>query len=438
MIADKLAKYANELRYADLPDKVVHEVKRRFLDSLGCAVGARAAKPVIIAKTIASRVRIPALWAFYYGTMIRYLDYNDSYITKDPPHPSDNLGAVWAVAEAAKASGRDAILGAALAYELQCRLNDAASLRAGGWDHVIYGLVSSGLAAGKLMKLSQPLLMQTVNLALAGNFSSRQVRESTELSMWKACAFANVARNAIFAAMLAKEGMSGPNEIFEGKYGLMKQITGLFTLDIKRFGKRKSHFKILDCWIKKWPAEIHSQSAIQAALELRSKIKLSEIDRIVIETHEAGHTIIGSGKEKWNPQTKETADHSLPYIVAAAFVDGKINANTFSLSRIRDQRLLLFMKKISVRESPALTKLYPGGAANKIIVRLKSGKMLEKRVDYQKGHPKNPMSDRELEEKFDAVTKPHLSPQQQKQIISWVWNLEKQKNLIQLTNILRR
>lgn len=436
MIADKLAEYSYNLKYDDLSEAVVHEVKRRFIDALGCAIGAKNSPPVNIIKKFAASNLIP-LKAFLYGTMIRYLDYNDSYITKDLPHPSDNIGAVLAVSESLKSNGKEAILSTALAYELQCRLSDIASLREHGWDHVNYGLISSGLATGKLLKLSIEKLVQTINLSATTYISSRQVREGTELSMWKGCAFANAARNAIFSALLAKEGMTGPNEVFEGKYGIMNQLTGKFELNTDEFGKRKSHFRILDCWIKKWPAEIHSQSAIQAAIELRKNIKISDISKIEIETHEAGYKIIGSGEEKWNPKTRETADHSLPYIVGVALMDGTIQPDSFSAKKLNDKKLLSFIKKISVQENKELSNLYPRYAANLIRITLNSGKIIEKRVDYHRGHPQDPMTDEEVEEKFRMNSKYFISKSNQNKILNFIWNLDKQKNIIPLVKVIK-
>ncbi|MBI1972442.1 MmgE/PrpD family protein [Candidatus Woesearchaeota archaeon] len=437
MIADDLAIYAARLTYADLSDDVVHQVKRHFIDAVGCALAAKDAAPVQIVRQ-AARINIPPLRAFLYGTMIRYFDYNDSYLAKEPAHPSDNIGAVLGVAEATKAHGKNVILATALAYELQCRLCDAASLRAHGWDHVIYGLVSSGLAAGKLMGLSAAQLTQVINLTVPTYLSTRQVREGTELSMWKACAFANVARNALFAAHLAKLGMTGPNDVFEGTYGLIRQTQqDSWSLDTTLFGKKKSHFKILDCWIKKWPAEVHSQSAIQATLELRPQVSVTDIDRILVETHEAGYTIIGRGKEKWQPNTRETADHSIPYVVGAALMDGTIDRHTFTPRRFRDKRLLALVKKISVSENQHLTDLYPKVAANIVRVYLTSGETVEKRVDHHRGHPRNRMSDAEIEEKFKTLTKPILSSVKQHRLLQFLWTLDKQKTILPLMQVLK-
>ena len=424
MIADQLATYAYNLKYSDLSSKTIHNVKRHFLDALGCAIAARNAPPVKIIKALKEHSL-----AFQYGTQIRYLDYDDWYAGKaqEPAHPNDNFGGTLAVAEAVKASGKEFILASTLGYEIQCRLCDSGNLRKKGWDHVIYGAVSAPLAVGTLMKLKKEQLAQAVNLTLHTNISSRQVREAAELSMWKACAFSHVVKNAIFSVELAKKGMEGPNEVFEGKWGIIHQLTSGFRLS-KNFGKRKRPFAIDRCWMKKWPAEIHSQSAIQAALEIREKISVKDIKKIEIESHEAGYNIIGKGKEKWKPSTRETADHSLPYIVTAALLDGKIDESTFSEKKFRGKKYLSLLQKVTVKENKQLTKHYPGAAANLVRVILKDGKKVEKKVLYPRGHEKNKMTDAEVEEKFLRLTKKYLTKSQQNKVITAVWHLEKVKN----------
>src|SRR5438552_2497346 len=241
-LAQRFADYAVALRFADLPAAVVHETKRRFIDSFATAVGAMNAEAYAIAKRCALRVSAlqpasllgggssSAEWAtFVNGLLIRYLDYNDTYLSLEPAHPSDNLAAVLAVAEMAGAGGKDMIAAAVLAYEVQCRLCDAASLRKHGWDHVTYGAISSAVAACKLLKLDAVKTTHAIGLAGVANTALRQTR-SGELSMWKGCAFANAARNGVFAALLAAEGLTGPAPIFEGEVGIMKLLTGPFEL----------------------------------------------------------------------------------------------------------------------------------------------------------------------------------------------------------------
>src|SRR3990170_1741482 len=284
-IAHMLAEYAGKLKYTDLPEDVVHEVKRRVIDSIGCAIGALNSEPAKIARKIAGLTKgsssvigtnlktSPDLAAFANGVAIRYLDYNDTYLAKEPAHPSDNISACLAVAEDENKSGKDLITAIVLAYEIQCRLCDAASLRQRGWDHVTYGAFSSALAAAKLMGLSVEKMVHALGLAGVANVALRQTRTG-ELSMWKGCAFANTARNAVFAAILAREGMTGPAPIFEGEKGFMKLVSGQFAL--QKFGSDKIPFKILETYIKHFPVEYHAQSAVEAALDLRRKLQKKE------------------------------------------------------------------------------------------------------------------------------------------------------------------
>jgi 2-methylcitrate dehydratase len=428
MIADDLAEYAHNLKYSDLSKDTIHAVKRHFIDAWACAIAAKDSPPVKIIEQI-ENVTLP-MKAFLYGTAVRYLDYDDWYGAKtgENSHPNDNFGATWAVSEAINASGKDFILASALAYEIQCQLCDAASLQKKGWDHVIYGAASATLAAGKLLGLSKEELAQAVNIALHTNISSRQVREAAAVSMWKACAFSNVVRNDIFACLLAKKGMKGPNEVFEGKYGLMNQVTGEFKLDVNKFGKNKKKFLVEDCWFKKWPAEIRSQSAIQAALEIRKQINVKDIATIEIETESTGYRIIGSGKEKWNPKTRETADHSLPYIVVAALIDGKINEDSFSSNKFMNKKHLSLLKKTTVEENESLNKLAPFALPSIVRVKLASGKIIEKKIIHHRGHNKNQMDDSEIEEKYNRLTKKYLSEQKRKKILIELWNLNNKVN----------
>ncbi|HZP81211.1 MAG TPA: MmgE/PrpD family protein, partial [Chthonomonadaceae bacterium] len=209
-LAERLSAYAAGLRYEDLPPETIHEAKRRLLDTLGCAMGAFGSEPATIARRLARTVTstvpatvigtahqtAPELAAFANGVLFRYLDYNDTYLSKEPAHPSDNFAAVLAVAEPQRSSGQEIITAAVLAYEIQCRLCDAASIRARGWDHVTYGSFSTSLAAGKLLGLSEAQLTHAQGLAGVPNNAMRQTRVGV-LSHWKGCAFANASRNGV-------------------------------------------------------------------------------------------------------------------------------------------------------------------------------------------------------------------------------------------------
>jgi 2-methylcitrate dehydratase len=451
-LAEKLSEYASGLDYGDLRQSTIKETKRRIVDALGCAMGAFNEPPVRMARKallqeasggsstiLGTRAKTaPDVAAFVNGLMIRYFDFNDTYLSKEPAHPSDNLGATLSVAESVGATGKELILATALAYEVQCRLCDSADIRHRGWDHVCYGLVSCALAAGKLMGLSARKMTESVNIALNAHIAMRQVRAG-ELSMWKGASFSNAARNAVFATRLAKAGMTGPSPIFEGEMGFFKQVSGPFEMDTEDFGGKSGDFKIEETYIKYFPAEYHSQTAVWAALAARKKIgDLREIDSVEIASHEAGYSILGKDPEKWRPKTKETADHSLPYIVGMALLEGKIDNSTYSTGKITDKGTLDFLEKIKVVEDPRLTALYPReGMGNRVTIRLRSGGQVSEEVIIPRGHPRNPMSDAEVETKFRTLTRGKLSQKAGSRVLDKVWNLERMKDAGALFPLLR-
>jgi 2-methylcitrate dehydratase len=359
--------------------------------------------------------------------LIRYFDYNDTYLSKEPAHPSDNISAALAMAESEHRSGKDLISAIALGYEIQCRLCDAASIRSRGWDHVTYGAFSSVLTAAKLLHLSDDQMVNALGLAGVTSAALRQTRVG-ELSMWKGCAFANAARNGVFAALLACEGMTGPSPIFEGKLGFFNLVSGPFKL--KRLGGRGEPFKIMSCLIKYFPAEYHAQSAIEAALELHREIhKQDEIKLIHVKTFRTAIEIIGGEVEKWHPISRETADHSLPYCVSVALMDGKVGLEQFSDQRIRDQKVRSLIQKVKITEDPQMTRQYPRAVPNEVIVSTRLGRVFKKKVIYPKGHAERPISDKEVEGKFRNLSRRIFSTAQQDKILDTLWNIEKVKDV---------
>ncbi len=445
-LANRMAEYAVGLRFEDLPGPVVHEVKRRFIDSFATAVGAMKADAYLYAKRCAARVqsqpdaamigggRSSPEWAtFVNGLLIRYLDYNDTYLSLEPAHPSDNLAAVLAVGDSVGASGRDAITAAVLAYEIQCRLCDAASLRKHGIDHVTYGAISSAAAACKLLGLDATKTTHALGIAGVCNVALRQTRAG-EMSEWKGCAFANAARNAVFAALLAAEGMTGPAPIFEGDLGIMKLLTGPF--ELAPFGGHGQPFMITQTYIKFWPAEYHSQSAIDAALQLRGEIdNPGHIKSIDIHTFDAAVDIIGKDPEKWRPRTRETADHSLPYCTVVALVDGEVTHAQFESERFTDPTLLDLVSRTRIHRDAALSKRYPAGIPNRLTVTLSDGRQLVREVEFPRGHARNPMTDAEVEQKFRTMVEPHYGKKAE-QILAICWDLENLKTLEPLLRLL--
>ena len=177
--------------------------------------------------------------------------------------------------------------------------------------------------------------------------------------------------------------------------------------------------------IKCWPVEYHAQSAVEAALALRAQMSETDIiDRIVIESHDAAVDIIGGGPEKWSPRTRETADHSLPYITAVALSDGQVTAAQFDESRFRDDKLLALVQKVKVQRNPELSAIYPDAVANIVTVHLRTGRTLTHRVDYPCGHANNPMSDAGVAEKFHRLADPMLGSQKANAVQRSVWRLD--------------
>jgi len=451
-LAERLARYALSLRYSALDARTVKETKGRIIDALGCAIGAFDERPVEIARKAVSELghtegatimgtrstTSPDLATFVNGLMVRYFDYNDTYLSKEPAHPSDNLAPCFAVGEAEGSTGKDIMAAAVAAYEIQCRLCDAADIRHRGWDHVNYGLVSTSLAASKLMGLKVRQAVHSVNIALNAHIAMRQVRAG-ELSMWKGASFANAARNGVFAATLAREGMSGPAPIFEGEMGFFRQVSGPFELDVKGFGVGKGNYKVNETYIKYWPAEYHAQTAIWAALEVRKKIQRPEdMESVTVETHEAGYTILGKDREKWEPKTKETADHSLPYIVAMALLKGTVDNSTYSERNLSNARNLAFVRKVNVAEDPGLTAMYPAkGMPNRVKVKMADGGEVAAQVDVPRGHPLSPMSREDIEEKFLRLTSMRLGERNAKTALRRLWRLDEENDLKELLGVLR-
>jgi len=458
-LAHQLAEFACSLNFEDLSREVVHEVKRRVMDSLGCALGAWNEEPCAIARCVASEFsakhgstiigtdhQAPPDWAaFATGCCIRYFDYNDTYLSKEPAHPSDNISAALAVAESLGAPGKELITAIALAYEVQCRFCDAASIRARGWDHVTYGAFSTALAAARLMKLDPEKTRHAVNIAGVSCAALRQARVG-ELSHWKGVAFADAARQGVYSALLARAGMTGPAPIFEGQMGFEKELGVSLGNVGEKFVKRPdmktpaegTAAMILKTSIKYWPAEYHSQSAIEAALFLRNQIDdVSQVKGMTIESHDASVDIIGSEPEKWKPETRETADHSLPYITSIALIDGEVTEKQFQSKRFTDPNIWKFLENVKVDRNTELSALYPGAVANIVHLYLANGSRLTKRVDYPRGHAKNPLEDFEVQKKFLSLVKPTFTQDRAAKIIEHVWSLDQQCNVHQLMKLVR-
>ncbi|MFP1681627.1 MmgE/PrpD family protein [Alloalcanivorax sp. C16-1] len=438
-LAKRLARYAFDFPAADLPESLRAIVRSRLLDSLACTLGAYQAAPVDAALAYASsssgpcglfgsaRTTTPEIAAFVNGVMVRFLDYNDGYMGLEPGHPSDNIPACLAVAQAEQAGGEELIAAILLAYEIQMRFQDAASLNKKGWDHVNYINISAALAVGKLMKLNPDQLEQAINISLSGHLALRQVRSGT-LSDWKGCSAANAARNAIFSAQLARHGMTGPAPVFEGAMGFEKQITGELDLDVDRFATLENDdFAIRRSLTKTFPTNGELHTAVWAGIDLRKRIDdLAAIQTIRIETSEFNRRVLADGADKWRPKTRETADHSLPYNVARALLDGDITLASYSPEKIADPAAIQLMDRTTVTVDPALTALFPKHLANRVVVTVHSGERLVSEVISGPGSVETPMTPAAFEEKFRKMAAPHLSDGAQEKTLAFVADLDSQ------------
>jgi 2-methylcitrate dehydratase len=251
------------------------------------------------------------------------------------------------------------------------------------------------------------------------------------LSQWKGCSAPNAARNAIVAAQLARHGFTGPSPIFEGEMGFMNQITGVFSLDVGEFGNRDNQsYAVSRTLTKMLPTNGEMKTAVWAALAVRDRIPdMEEIAAVQVDTTGVGYAFLGKDPDKWRPTTRETADHSLPYTVARALLDGEITTASYSDEAIADPVALDLMKRISVREDPALTAIFPEYIPNRVTVTLTSGEVVTEEVRDAPGGARVAMTDQQFEEKFHGLLRPLASGSRRKEILSLVWKIEQLADL---------
>ena len=437
-IVEQLSSYAAALRFEDLPREVVRQATRLIVDTIGCALGGFAGEPARIARGMAGSVTSsqpatvivsgqrtsPDLATFANGAMIRFLDFNDGYTsTGESGHPSDSIAAVLSTAEIMRRSGAEVIAATVLAYEVFCRICDASDLKPLGFDHVTVGGMASTAAAARLLGLPEQKIAAALNLGIAPNIALYQTRIGN-VSMWKGCAYANASRNAVFAAMLAARGMTGPAPIFEGVGGYFKAVTRA-PFRLAALGGREHPFKIMECSIKRFPLGQYSQTVVEAALEARAKIgSADEIAEVRIQTVSAAVRLMAGDPEKWAPATRETADHSMPYTVAVALIYGSVAEHHFDDEYLHDPKILALAQRVKVEVSDEAERRMP--EAMRCILKLvtTSGAVHAAVVDYHKGHYKNPMSDAEVEAKFRGLAQNALKPEQTDRLLEALWEIE--------------
>jgi 2-methylcitrate dehydratase len=364
---------------------------------------------------------------FANGVMVRYLDCNDSYFSPGGGHPSDMIPAVLALADPLGRDGRSVITAIVLAYEVFCRLSDQVVLGDLGWDQGLFSAIGAACGAGKVMGLSREAMQHAISLAIVPNLPLGVTRVG-ELSMWKGCAAASATRAAIFAAQLAEQGMTGPAEPFEGSKGVWEQAVGK-PVTLEKFGGGGEPFGITATSFKFFPSQIHTQGPIGLALELRSQVPLSEIASLRIQTYATAVRSAATEPQKWDPQTRETADHSIPYLVAVAFHDGAVTPDSFTGARIQDPALRPLIGKMTIVEDAELTRRFPQEAHTWMEVTSVSGQRFVAETAYPKGHQRNPLQDAELEAKFRHLAQGVLPEVQCRAALAQLWSLDQAANL---------
>ncbi len=443
----RLVAFAERARYEQLSATTVHETKRHLIDTFASALGAYDEPVSVMARAVAGRCRsddmarvwgcdvvtTPELAAFANGVMTRSLDVSDTYLGRSRGHPSDMVPGLVAVAESVHADGKSLIAAVVLAYDVYCSFCKSVDINSGGWDQPVYTVMGCVLGAAKLMRLSPDQTGHALSLALTPNLALAQARRGS-LSSWKGCAGANASRNAVFAAVLAKEGFTGPGEVFEGSGGFWEAVgrADWALPDVPMIGETRTKFL---------PVCYHGQSAVFAALELRDKMDvqradLRQIEEIRVDGYRVAVFMMGNDASRWAPTTRETADHSLPYCVAVALLGGRLVRDSFADERLRDPAVAELMRKVKVTEDPALTAQYPEGAPGRVSIRLRSGETLVSEIRYPRGHEKSPMTDAEVENKFRDLCAGSLGAQGCDRALEALWQLENMKDAGEITALL--
>ncbi len=434
---EDLAAFAASRSFDDLSEAAIDALKMRILDSLGCAVGALDGAPI---RAIRSHLRdfggrplctaigfgktAPDRAAFYNGALVRYLDFNDSYLAKgETCHPSDNIGAVLAATEYAKDSGKNLLVALAVAYQVQCRLSDVAPVRAKGFDHTTQG--SYAVAAGVSRALGLDAARTANAVAISGTaFNALRVTRTGALSNWKGLAYPNTGFCGTHAAFLASRGITGPLEVLEGNKGFMDAIAGKFFIDWSNEDLKRVTRTIL----KRYNAEVHSQSAIEGVLELKAEHGFTgdQVGRIEIEIFDVAYNIIGGGEEgsKYGVRTKEEADHSLPYIVSVALLDGTVMPPQYATARILLDDVQRLHHKVVVRASKEYSGRFPAEMPCRITVHLTDGRVLEKEKRDYEGFITRPMTWSTVEAKFHALAGPFVNEALRNQLVAVIRKLE--------------
>ncbi|HZM44552.1 MAG TPA: MmgE/PrpD family protein [Burkholderiales bacterium] len=440
-IQQRIAGYANALSYADLTAETIHAAKVRVIDTLGALLGGFEGEPCRIARRMAARhadpegativgtaaKTTPEMAAFANATAARYVEMNDVYHWPGSAggHPSDVVMPILAAAEHTHAGGREFIAAVVLGYEIYLRLSDA--IGGSAFDCANFACIGAAAASGRLMGLSTDRLAHAVSMAAVPNNILKRVRTG-HLSMWKAVAAGHAGKEAVFAALLAREGMDAPGMPFEGREGWCDSVAGKpFSLDV--MGGHGVEFKILDTLIKPRSSCATTISSILAAEKAASSVmrRLAEVERVTVETYERAKTGMGTGEHHWNPDSRETADHSIPYVVAAALMDGTVTPRQFDDAHLRSPELRALLAKIEVVSNDEFTRAYeklPVEHRTRVHVAMRGGERVTGEAGGDQGDLSERKSDAQISEKFRGLTEDFLGAARANAMLERLWMLE--------------
>ncbi len=461
-IARSMAEFALNLKYEDLPKEVIHEVKRYLYDSVGCAYGGYHTKDVNILREIYDDMggkeeatligfgnKIPAVNATLVNSlMIRALDFNDIYWKEDPSHPSDIIPAALCVGEMVNASMEEIIVAIVLAYEFEMRLCLFAKpgVRERKWHHATITQFVSPIVAGRLLGLTTDEMVNAIGINGSHNHTIG-CPTAGKLTMMKNTVDPMATQSGVFAALMAQKGFSGTEKVFEGKEGFMDAFGGWdykeekvkpvkmqgreglsdWSWDVDALiGGLGDSFKIMECGMKAFPTEALTHTHLSATLNVVTKnnITYDQIKEVEITTFAQAYDILFD-PTKYRPESRETADHSLPYCIAAALVDHKITTQSFSDEKMKDPRIWEVIDKIKGIGSLEFEKMFPAKQPSNVIVRTTDGKEFSEYLEYPKGDPREPMTEEDLDNKFAALSVGLLTEERMKEVKEAIFNCEK-------------
>ncbi|MFC7135402.1 MULTISPECIES: MmgE/PrpD family protein [Salinibaculum] len=433
----ELADFALSVDYDELSAEVRDEIKKRVLDSIGIAVGAMEATPTAQVRATVTELEGDGscrLWgseqtaspvgaAMYNTSLTRYLDFMDSFLAPgETPHPSDNIAGIIATAEDRDLSGVDLLESVGVAYEVQGELAWNAPVRDRGWDHVTHTVISAAVGAGKARGLDREALRNAIGIAGTAHNALRVTRTGG-INEWKGVASANAARNAVYSVVLADHGMEGPTNLFEGQKGWKQIVSGEFDVNLDPCCER-----VLDTMTKRYVAETYAQSAVEGIVELAAAqdIDHERVERIHLDTFAGAALIIGGGEgDRYEVTTKAQADHSLPYMLAAALIDREMTNDAYDPERIQREDVQTLLRTVEVEEDERLTEQFEDGLMPAVLdVELDDGTEYHIEKEAFQGHPTQPMSWADVEEKFETMTRDRYDAARRDAVIEMVKDLE--------------